>query len=401
MKKNLLAAIFAVLFCPFLKAQKNYQQGYVVTNTGDTLKGEVDYKNWVQNPERIVLKTSKKEVEYDAVKDIQGFGVNGKAVYVRKQISLNMTPFEPRKLLRSNQWIVVADTTLMIKQLVKGRISLFNFQDLNGKTHFFVQKEGKVIEELVDHYYLRNVNGTLFEAHNDLYNNQLYGLCEDCTTLKDKLFKYPFLESTFTNLVIKYNACFGDKQALLTSPKESYKVGIYARAGMGIYQYETFNDVSSYYSSNAGLATTSFGGQLLVELPSLRKKLEAKLDLLFTQYAQGVQFLNSSYTPPQNVPYISVCLAPQYAFYKKNNTTVYANLGLSLDFKLGNKNGSGIYGYETGTIVGYKLGAGFRYKKMDVELGYYQTDVGLGKYLNLGGNMSRFGLSVGYDLLAR
>ena len=50
--------IISVLFLAplFSLAQSNYQPGKVVTSSGDTLRGVIDYQAWTVNPETIFFK---------------------------------------------------------------------------------------------------------------------------------------------------------------------------------------------------------------------------------------------------------------------------------------------------------------------------------------------------------
>jgi hypothetical protein len=62
--QNKLLLFFFLL--PFFSlAQTNYKPGYVVTLKGDTLRGFIDYKEWIKNPKYISFKNTpgNREVE--------------------------------------------------------------------------------------------------------------------------------------------------------------------------------------------------------------------------------------------------------------------------------------------------------------------------------------------------
>lgn len=48
------------IFLPFLLiAQANYKKGFVVTSQGDMLRGFIDYREWVRNPEEVKFKSNR------------------------------------------------------------------------------------------------------------------------------------------------------------------------------------------------------------------------------------------------------------------------------------------------------------------------------------------------------
>ena len=56
MKYLIFILLFAVCFSGF--SQTNYQKGFIVSNSGDTTRGFINYKEWGKNPEHISFKTS-------------------------------------------------------------------------------------------------------------------------------------------------------------------------------------------------------------------------------------------------------------------------------------------------------------------------------------------------------
>jgi hypothetical protein len=137
MKKLYLLHCLRIISCISLKAQKEFMSGYIVNNTGDTIRGQIDNQKWATSPLKITFKNNNHEAKYE-LKDIQGFVINDQVTYVRKAIALDITPHQFGSLLDSYDRIVV-DTTLFLKQLVKGRLNLYYLQDLNQKKHFLLR----------------------------------------------------------------------------------------------------------------------------------------------------------------------------------------------------------------------------------------------------------------------
>ncbi len=56
-RKILLVVAVSLLACPFVVAQENFLPGLVVTKSNDTLSGQIDYRNWRNNPARISFRS--------------------------------------------------------------------------------------------------------------------------------------------------------------------------------------------------------------------------------------------------------------------------------------------------------------------------------------------------------
>ncbi|HUH32393.1 MAG TPA: hypothetical protein VLZ28_00485, partial [Daejeonella sp.] len=56
--KNIYTIVLFILLPCLVYSQSNYTEGLVITHNSDTLKGFIDYQEWVKNPEKITFKTS-------------------------------------------------------------------------------------------------------------------------------------------------------------------------------------------------------------------------------------------------------------------------------------------------------------------------------------------------------
>ena len=399
MKKLLFSLFITVLSHYSSKAQKEFMAGYVVNNAGDTIRGKIDNKKRVQAPSQIAFKQENQNAIKYRLSDIQSFAINNEATYVRKKISLDITPHMSAKLLHSYDRVLV-DTTVFLKQLIKGRLNLYYLKDGNTKGHFFIEKLNEPIQELIDHRFLRKTESGTFEVHLDTYNKQLYDLCEDCSNYSGKIFKYPYQETALSPLILKYNLFFGDNKALELSKKEKFKYTFFLHAAVGTYSFNIDRNLS-YYSENynkSGLKSASVGAGVLFDLPSKRGRLGIKIDLLYNHYEEDVQ-LYHTYEIPTNTSYLGLYIGPQYSIYKNvpKKINVYLNAGLSLEKRLAEKSTDFIY-QGLGNAVGYKLGIGTKISRMNVELSYSKTDAGLRPFVYITGNIQKVSLALSYAL---
>src|SRR5476649_1116056 len=74
----LLVALPAVVL-----AQANYQEGYILKNNGDTVKGYINYQEWEYSPLKVEFKINRIDAQTEECdpNTIKGFGVNGSKAY--------------------------------------------------------------------------------------------------------------------------------------------------------------------------------------------------------------------------------------------------------------------------------------------------------------------------------
>ena len=209
-------ALFILTFLTFSQqifSQKNMVLGYIIKQNGDSIKGKIDDGFWSKNPAKINFSTNDTDIKtYDAVKELQGFGINEKSVYVRKKIAIDITPYENSSLLETSERIIVSDTTLMLKHLVKGKINLYFLRDNKGKPHFFVEKLGSSLAELIKHDYIKVVGSRKIIVKEKLYNNQLSELFKDNSIYENEVYIVLFFNYLYGNNILNiykfYNSFF-------------------------------------------------------------------------------------------------------------------------------------------------------------------------------------------------
>ena len=117
--KNLLALFTLTIICNTLFAQQNFQSGSVVTLSGETLTGEIDYKNWERSPETIRFRkdASAAAVNY-GVNDIASFTVSNE-VYKRGVVEVIGREEVTTKLRFEDEYPSKTDT-VFLRTIVSG-----------------------------------------------------------------------------------------------------------------------------------------------------------------------------------------------------------------------------------------------------------------------------------------
>jgi hypothetical protein len=177
MRLLFLALLITILNACF--AQKNFVPGYVITNSGDTVRGRINYQGWTHNPRSIQFQLAEGAETRDyTVNNLRSFEVTGKDNYRSAVVQRSTKPIDISQLKVGYSDTVLTDT-VFLRLVVKGKWNLF---ELNvNKSIFYLQVDDGPIEELryvvdlqesnqyfSERYYFRNqINGKLFTAGAD------------------------------------------------------------------------------------------------------------------------------------------------------------------------------------------------------------------------------------------
>jgi hypothetical protein len=110
----------------------------VVTLSGETLTGEIDYKNWKKTPEKILFRKDKSSagVSY-GVNDISSFTVSDD-VYKRAIVEIVEREDELNKLRIGDSFPARTDTVFLLS-VVTGPKSLYYYTD--NVDHFYITND--------------------------------------------------------------------------------------------------------------------------------------------------------------------------------------------------------------------------------------------------------------------
>ena len=183
----------------------DYREGYIVTNSGDTIHGFIDYKDWEMNPQSIIFTLRRGPIgKTFFLEELSAFGVLNK-IYRRNIVEIDHSPYKKKKLSISKEEKMITDT-VFLKVLVDGEKTLYYLGDENGKKHFFIgPPEG--IETLIYRLYLEEKNGNTHVASNSFYREQLIAYFQDCPSILDVIQKVEYNTEDLINLFKYYSAC--------------------------------------------------------------------------------------------------------------------------------------------------------------------------------------------------
>jgi hypothetical protein len=207
MKQLLLSSIF-IFWTSLLFAQTNFQPGYVVTTSGDTLWGEVASRGAQRNARLARFRASAAtEAKEYFPGQLRGYGFTGDQVYETGIVTL----------ADSGRTASLVDAVMdsvrgprFLEVLVQGPASLLYLRDLAEKDHYYVriQADGPV-RELISKTSVSNVNGVNYQQNSNEYKFTLASAMQACLAVQPAIAKAKFAEAEFIRLVQLYNKCVG------------------------------------------------------------------------------------------------------------------------------------------------------------------------------------------------
>lgn len=201
---------FAILtFVALLAAQvakgQVFEKGYLVLQTGDTLRGEVENGFWTEPPKTVRFRplASVVPVQY-AAGHLRSITLASGRLIRRELLPLDRTAEVNIDYLTTSREAHQRPDSVMADVLATGTVSLLAVS-LNGNQHFFLRRAGQPWLELAGRNYLVYGRGPAHVADANNYKGQLSLYFIDCPLLTGQLATLPYTIEAMRHLVEAYN----------------------------------------------------------------------------------------------------------------------------------------------------------------------------------------------------
>ena len=270
-----------------LSAQKNFTAGGIIQWNGDTLRGQIDYREWEVSPAKIQFRTSENaDTRSFDTQGIAGFFVTDQnEIYRTAEVYLNDEPSDVRKMpsFPSAREALVgykpAPHKVFLRVLAAGKLTLFEYTDPNRR-HFLVQPAGDTIRELV----ARRVIIGSAAVPLDEYKNQLRLLTAACPALKISFDRLLYFEKELTRVAVKFNECTNGTGYVRTKEKTSRSFLVMAGAALPRGKFSgPFNSDKDVIAS--GNTAPVIGLCLDFNFSRVRGRRGAGVEMYFTRFS--------------------------------------------------------------------------------------------------------------------
>lgn len=408
--KSLTLIVCLALTCTAVFSQKNFQPGSVTTLTGETLTGEIDYKNWKKTPEKIVFKKDKSSsrVSY-GVNDISSFTVSDD-VYKRAIVDIVEREDDLSKLRIGDSFPTRKDTIFLLT-VVSGPKSLFYYTD--NVDHFYISNDDGSYQLL---NYRKFKDQDLNVAVIKFYISQLKTYFKNCSVVSNNL-KYQVgpLRKTF----LSYYDCTGKSPDYFQKPNnEKVELGFLVGATNTSFKISSSNSdlLTRVKYSKSNSVTAGVFADLV--FPRQRGRISLNNELMYSSYkTEGTYsyavnpYIVDDYTYQFQYSYVKLNNLLRYKFFA-NNVIIFVNGGMANGIAVNAVNryvkvrtANGEKSSSTGTAIedtrkwelGILVGAGVRVNRASLEL---RAERGMGPLsaVNYAAKVDRFSAMVGFRL---
>jgi len=206
--KSLFLA-FLCLFSLNLTAQENFITGFVVSLNGDTVKGLIDFRDWKENPKKVVFKKDFYSAPTTYLpQDIALFGaITQLRTEKYKSASVNIdTSSNDINKLDYNRLFNDKRADLFLRLIYKGKFNLYQYKDI--KLHYFIEKDQRIEELKSKSYYLESQKTVM---KNELFKAQLTDYLKECLLItQDEISRLEYKANQLIKILKKHDECIGE-----------------------------------------------------------------------------------------------------------------------------------------------------------------------------------------------
>ncbi len=395
---RLLAIVILILPCfVAVNSQKNFKPGFVISLSGDTLKGTINYNYWKINPEKIEFRQNEKDqVRIFLPLDIKKFGVYGElyvgAIVQSEVVSANS--YDNTPTLKT-----VADT-IFLQTIIKGSKSLYCYKNSDKKEQFYIVQDSKYQLLIYKKFYVKKAGNTEL-VENCVFRGQLLAYFKDSPAVQPELQNLQYTKDGLGELLeLYYNSSgsvcefrnFGSGSESLNSRK-SEKIGFDfgALGGMSLTKVYFTGSAMDYLVGSDINPSFNFAGGLFLDIIFRGKNNKWSLynELIYSAYEIKNSYRNlpnlTNYTIfHSNIGYSYIRRTNMLRYkYPIGNCFIFCNAGLTGGYVINEINllkeekvTSGVKTYSPERAAlnetrayegGYAFGLGAKYKNFSLE----------------------------------
>lgn len=425
--KQTLRYVISIVWCVSIAllqygyGQDNFQTGYLLAQSGDTIRGYINDLNWRKSPVGIEFRpTLEAQSELLDPTKIGGFSVGGEiytsAIVEKEESSENLANLEYDADLN------IRIDTVFLQLLVQGKLSLYYHQDEIDLKNYYMRTANDQWTLLGHKKYYQLKEGKTILAENRQYLGQLRNQMQDCSTMIGSLNETTYTQKSLTDLFLQYLECVGADIGYYHKPaKIRLQAGIFAGITATSFQFKggAGSSLSSLELIDFPISTGLSGGAYLeIVFPRNREKLSLVNELYYNAFQTTGTVVESEsvdrfLTTTAEVEYTYLKLA-HLVRYKLlvGNSSVYITGGIANGFAISsdsyhlrervtgplttlieNRPIADFRTYEQSAIVGVGLMVG----PAIIDL-RYETGNGISQIPNFGSPTDRVSAFVGYRL---
>ena len=338
--KHIFYTLILFFICTIVNAQSNFKPGAVIDLKGDTIKGYIDYREWVFTPQKVSFKTNINDSKikiYDKSNCLSFFLINTE--YKRFFVNVSMDKIAVGELSIGIDSTYRTDTIFLKNEVNSDKLSLYSYTD-NIKPRFFIQEGNDLPTELI-YKQFRNPDDVVYIIDVDKYKLQLYNIASKRNLLTERnekaLRTLRYKKDDLIKLVSNINGV--NVNTNISSGVKGYRL----YAGVGI------NNTSLRYSGVSDLLVTPNNVYTSSIAPSfsigfdkyINKEVQRVLVRLELSYTSANPKMFFDYSPPggdhlivnSSIKQTTIGITPQviWNLYNTDKFKFYIDGGISIN----------------------------------------------------------------------
>lgn len=217
MKKHIL--LLFTIFSAITFAQGNFEKGYFITNSNDTITCFIKNIDWRNNPTEFdYYINSTSNIETNSIANVKEFSLGTMLKYVRDTVLIDRSSFQVDKLSKTRAPDLNKEV-LFLKVIVEGKANLYSYTDMPIIRYFYSSDSKTSIEPLIyKEYQMENLD---IGVNNQFIQQLSFNL--KCSGIKQSEYEnLKYKKGDLEELFIKYNTC--DSKVASTSKQKTSKV---------------------------------------------------------------------------------------------------------------------------------------------------------------------------------
>lgn len=323
-------------------AQSNLEDGYIIMNSGDTVIGRIEYRNWKMNPSSINFVSGNNQSQSFDATSIKEFHINkAKDTYRSFTVSVDKLPGVSEKAVEYNykDSSEVTRTVFLLLLVNHPQLCFYQYYE-RGKEHYYYSKSNENPIELIHNYTFDDE--AIQVRENAHFRDQIATIAASCKDLASIVYRLKYTRSDLQKFLVKYLKCTSPN-TVVDEQKVEKIPAVFGVVFGGMYNdfYFLGRDieiVSDKYSSNF---SPVIGVSVDFGLARNHNRLHIVNELIYKEYKTAAVFSANygngyryDYDTRFKFSYLQVNSLVRYLFSKNSAVKPYLNLGIGNAFML-------------------------------------------------------------------
>lgn len=360
-------------------SQNKFEKGYYIDNLSNKINCFIKNYDWRKNPDSFEIRDSNSsKITIISIADAKEVEIFNKVKFIRESLAME-TSTDNIQNLSTVADLKFITKTIFLKIIIEGKNSLYKYESSDIPTRFFIKSSNNLIDWLVfKKYFNSEQNGAI--VLNQSYKKQLY-INANCSGITiDDVQKVKYDLADLKDFFTKINICQGEPVAASYQEiKVQYRfqpMVVLNNSGISL-DFKNGNVSGKYdFTKQYNIA---FGAAFEILLPFNNFNWSVFAEPTYNSYKGNITIIkefsvNPNYAVSVNYTFIQLPLGIRRNFYVNKTSNFYVDAALNLKTGIG-KSAVTIEREETIdlalTSLNFKLGAGFKFKKVVLGADYF------------------------------